>query len=80
MRYMIRVETRDDKSNHNRGYHNYDATVTFEYADYEASHFAPDREEEIVQALLQPNGGMWYHAKNPSVGVWEVNHGYDSGD
>ena len=80
MKYAIRIDTRDDKSNHSRGYHNYDSTVTFDYPDYDQSHFTPDREAEIVRDLLEPTTCMWYYAKNPSVGVWEVNHGYDSGD
>ena len=81
MKYAIHVDNHDAPSaNHNRGYHNYDATVRFEYANFEESHFTVEREAEIVKDLLEPNGSMWYYPKSPSLGVWEVNHGSDSGD
>ena len=80
MKYAIHVDERDDKSDHRRGYHNYDATVRFEYADPDAR-FTEEREAEMVKDLLAKSGRMWYSAvKNPTLRVWEVNHGYDSGD
>lgn len=65
-----------DVGNSNRGYHNYDATITFAYDD--GHRWTEERERAIVDALT---AGTWmWHRVTRDGDAWKVNYGYDSGD
>lgn len=79
MKYTIEVD-QVETGNPQRGYHNYDTTVRFNYEG--TSYFTEEREQQIAEAVAAGFGSwMWQtSAKQLGPKVWKVNHGYDSGD